>query len=168
MADYSTHIRRGHPITFAIFTVVALIVAITSSVLVANYNQNSNSPSSSITSSTRYLVFAGWWGFLVGVIYTALFLASVGGVLTSIAGHAIVIFVTWAFWLGGAGAITGDTGGSFSCSGQGHPFPYCNSTKALQAFSWIGWVILTFMLVMVMVIGAGAFRGGRSVKESLA
>ena len=99
---------------------------------------------------------------------TGLFLASVGGVLTSIAGHLIVIFLTWVFWLSGAAALTAHTGGSFSCAAKPYPFPYCNSTKALTAFAWIGWIILSFMLAMVITIGAGAFRGGRSVKESLA
>lgn len=37
-----------------------------------------------------------------------------------------------------------------------------------MAFAWMGWIVLTLMLAMVIFIGAGAFRGGRSVKESLA
>ncbi|TKY85825.1 hypothetical protein EX895_005366 [Sporisorium graminicola] len=168
MVDSSALIRRGHPITFIIFTFVAFIVAVIASTLVADYNSNHNAPTAGINNATRFLLFAGWWGFLVGVVYTGLFLASVGGVLTSIAGHGIAIFLTWIFWLAGAAALTDRTGGSFSCTGKGYPFPYCNSTKALTAFAWIGWIILCFMLAVVAAIGAGAFRGGRSVKESLA
>ncbi|CBQ73096.1 conserved hypothetical protein [Sporisorium reilianum SRZ2] len=168
MADSSALIRRGHPITFIVFTVVAFIVAVIASTLVADYNSNNNAPTMGINNATRFLLFAGWWGFLVGVAYTGLFLASVGGVITSIAGHGIAIFLTWLFWLAGAAALTDRTGGSFSCNGKGYPFPYCNSTKALTAFAWIGWIILTFMLAVVAAIGAGAFRGGRSVKEALA
>lgn len=99
---------------------------------------------------------------------TGLFLASVGGVITSIAGHGISIFLTWLFYLAGAAALTDRTGGSFNCADKGFPFPYCNSTKALMAFAWICWIILTLMLAVIAAIGAGAFRGGRSVKETLA
>lgn len=168
MVDTSSAIRRGHPITFLIFTFVAFIVAVIASTLVSDYNKNNNAPTTGINNATRFLLFAGWWGFLVGVTYTGLFLASVGGVITSIAGHGIALFLTWIFWMSGAAALTDRTGGSFSCNAKGYPFPYCNSTKALMAFAWMGWIILTFMLAVVIAIGAGAFRGGRSVKESLA
>ncbi|PWZ02240.1 hypothetical protein BCV70DRAFT_59597 [Testicularia cyperi] len=166
MVDTSSAVRRGHPISFGIFTFVAFIVAVIASVLVTDYNRNNNAPTAGINNATRFLLFAGWWGFVVGVAYTALFLFSIGGVITSIAGHTITLFLTWIFWMAGAAALTDRTGGSFSCSDRG--YPYCNSTKALIAFSWIGWIILTLMLVMVLIIGGGAFRGGRSVKESLA
>ncbi|SPO25669.1 uncharacterized protein UTRI_03034 [Ustilago trichophora] len=168
MVDSSAAIRRGHPITFGLFTGVAFIVAVIASTLVHDYNVNNNAPTMGINNATRFLLFAGWWGFIVGIVYTGLFLASVGGVITSIAGHAISIFLTWIFWLAGAAALTDRTGGSFSCADKGYPFPYCNSTKALTAFAWIGWIILTFMLAMVIAIGAGAFRGGRSMKEAIA
>ncbi|SAM82057.1 uncharacterized protein UBRO_04325 [Ustilago bromivora] len=168
MVDTSAAIRRGHPISFIIFTFVAFIVAVIASTLVADYNQNNNAPTKGIENATRFLLFAGWWGFIVGAAYTGLFLASVGGVITSIAGHAISLGLTWIFWLAGAAALTDRTGGVTNCAAKGYPFPYCNSTKALTAFAWIGWIILTFMFAMVIFVGAGAFRGGRSVKESLA
>ncbi|KAJ9479075.1 hypothetical protein PHBOTO_002548 [Pseudozyma hubeiensis] len=168
MVDSSAIVRRAHPITFGIFVFVSFIVAVIASTLVADYNSNNNAPTMGINNATRFLLFAGWWGFLVGAAYLGLFLASVGGVITSIAGHGVAIFLTWIFYLAGAAALTDRTGGSFNCADKGYPFPYCNSTKALMAFAWIGWIILTLMLAGVAAIGAGAFRGGRSVKESLA
>ncbi|KIS69372.1 uncharacterized protein UMAG_02707 [Mycosarcoma maydis] len=168
MVDTSALVRRGHPITFIIFTFFSFIVAVIASTLVSDYNSNNNAPTTGINNATRFLLFTGWWGFLVGVVYTGLFLASVGGVITSIAGHGISIFLTWLFYLAGAAALTDRTGGSFNCADKGFPFPYCNSTKALMAFAWICWIILTLMLAVIAAIGAGAFRGGRSVKETLA
>lgn len=95
-----------------------------------------------------------------------LFLTGVGGVFTSIAGHGIWLFFTWLFFLAGAGAITDALdGGRFSCGDV--EIPYCNSLKALMAFSWIAWIQLTLMLGVLAVIGGSAFRGGRSVKEGL-
>ena len=73
MVESSAAIRRGHPITFGIFTGVAFIVAVIASTLVADYNQNNNAPTMGINNATRFLLFAGWWGFLVGVIYVSIF-----------------------------------------------------------------------------------------------
>lgn len=72
MVDSSTHIRRGHPITFGLFTGVALIVAITASVLVSDYNNNNNAPTKGINDTTRFLLFAGWWGVVVGAAYVSI------------------------------------------------------------------------------------------------
>lgn len=72
MVDSSSAIRRGHPITFLIFTFVAFVVAIISSVLVADYNSNNNAPTQGINNATRFLLFAGWWGFLVGAAYVSI------------------------------------------------------------------------------------------------
>lgn len=168
MVDTSALVRRGHPIAFITFSFVSFIVAVIASTLTADYNQNGNAPTRGIENATRFLLFAGWFGFLTGVVYAGLFLASVGGVITSIAGHAIVVFLNWIFYLSGAAALTDRTGGAFNCADKGYPFPYCNSTKALQAFSWIGWIIMTLILALVAFVGAGSFRGGRSVKEPLA
>ncbi|PWN54494.1 hypothetical protein IE53DRAFT_336976 [Violaceomyces palustris] len=166
MVDLSSHIRRGHPITFLTFTIISFIVAVIASTLVTDYNSKNNAPSMGVENAVRFLVFAGWWGFLFSIIYVGLFLTGKGGVITSIAGHGIWIFVTWVFWMAGAAALTDRIGGGQDC---GNSFlVYCNSTSALMAFAWIGWIILTFMLAVVAFIGGGAFRGGKSVKEGLA
>lgn len=73
MVDTSAAIRRGHPISFIIFTFVAFIVAVIASTLVADYNQNNNAPTKGIENATRFLLFAGWWGFIVGAAYVSIF-----------------------------------------------------------------------------------------------
>ena len=72
MVDSSSLIRRGHPITFIVFTFVAFIVSVIASTLVADYNSNHNPPTQGINNATRFLVFAGWWGFVVGAAYVSI------------------------------------------------------------------------------------------------
>lgn len=121
-----------------------------------------------------------------------LFLTGVGGVVTSIAGHGIWLFVTWLFWLAGAAALADGLGSSCSdknlyyCSSLVSSLPGGNSSfdarvspsdaksnlhlhlqRALEAFSWISWILMTFMLGVVAAIGGGAFRGGRGLKDGL-
>ncbi|EPQ28658.1 uncharacterized protein PFL1_03961 [Pseudozyma flocculosa PF-1] len=166
MVDTSAAIRRGHPIIFILFTALSFITAVIASTLVSDYNSNNNAPSDGVNGAVRFLVFCGWWGFLFGILFTVFFLTGKGGILTSIAGHGIWIFLTWLFFVAGAGALTNNVDGS--CGNRGPSFPYCNSVKALEAFSWMAWIILTLMLGIVAFVGAGSFRGGRSVKEGLA
>ena len=68
MPDLSTVVRRGHPIAFGIFAVLAFIVAVISSAVVADFNKNGN-PAASIRDATRFCVFMGWWGFLFTIAY---------------------------------------------------------------------------------------------------
>lgn len=160
-------IRFGHPAAFILFAACSFVVAVIASTLVTKYNSGSHDPpSQGINNDVRFLVFAGWWGFATAIVYVALFLTSKGGVITSIAGHAIYLGITWVFWLAGAAALTDSLHGGVNCSNSSYEF--CNSLEALIAFGFIGWVILTLMLVAVGVIGGGAFKGGRSVKEGLA
>ncbi|KAN0061788.1 hypothetical protein ACQY0O_005781 [Thecaphora frezii] len=165
MVDTSAAIRRGHPITFILFTALSFITAVIASTLVSDYNNNHNAPSSGVNGAVRFLVFCGWWGFLFGILFTVLFLTGKGGIITSIAGHGIWIFLTWLFFVAGAGALTNNVNGS--CD-DWFFFPYCNSVKALEAFAWMSWIVLTLMLIVIGIVGAGSFRGGKSVKEGLA
>ena len=69
MVDLSSAVRRGHPIAFGIFTVIALIVAIIASAVVSDFNSNGQPSSKLVRDSTRFMVFAGWWGFLFSLVY---------------------------------------------------------------------------------------------------
>ncbi|CAO1630673.1 unnamed protein product [Jaminaea pallidilutea] len=168
MVDFSSHIRRGHPISFGILIFTSLVVGIISAVITHDYNSNyyqgeNNLHSQSLVSKVHFLVFTSWWTFVFSIVYTALFLTGIGGVVTSIAGHGIWLFLTWLFWLAGSAALSDQLSGS--CSDKG--YFYCNSLRAAEAFGWISWIILTFMLAVVAAIGGGAFRGGRGLKDGL-
>jgi len=147
---------------FGLVVLFSFIVAVIASALTADYNHHHNSPKSSITGSVRYLVFVGWFDFLFSSVYLGLFLTGTGGALTSIAGHGVFLFFAWLFQLAGAGAISAAIG-----SGCADKYAYCSSLKALEAFSWMAWILLTFMLGVVMVIGGTAFRGGKGIKGEL-
>jgi hypothetical protein len=125
----------SHPIIFTTLAVFSFIVAVIASTLVTDFNGSSVAQSGAITSSVRFLLFAGWWTFLFSIIYLALFLTGVGGVFTSIAGHGIWIFLTWIFFMAGAGAVTDAMGDAQNCSHS--DLLYCSSMEALMAFSWI-------------------------------
>ncbi|PWN29527.1 hypothetical protein BDZ90DRAFT_216838 [Jaminaea rosea] len=163
MVDFSSHVRRGHPITFGVLVFISLVVAIIASVLTHDYNAGDELHDQPLVNRVHFWVFTGWWTFLFSIAYTALFLTGVGGVVTSIAGHGIWLFLTWIFWLAGSASLANRIG--TDCSNHG--YYYCNSLRALEAFGWIGWALLTIMLAVVAAIGGGAFRGGRGLKDGL-
>ncbi|UZJ55407.1 hypothetical protein CBS101457_004727 [Exobasidium rhododendri] len=165
MVDASSHIRRGHPIVFGLLALFSFVVAVIASTLVTDFNKHNNAQKSSITGSVRFLLFTGWWTFAFSIVYLALFLTGKGGAFTSIAGHGIWIALTWLFFLAGAGAITASMGGAQNCGKS--DLLYCTSMESLMAFSWISWILLTLMLIIVAGIGGTAFRGGRNLKEGL-
>ncbi|PWN34094.1 uncharacterized protein FA14DRAFT_68411 [Meira miltonrushii] len=159
MVDTGAAIRRGHPVSFVFLAIWSFIAAVIASTLTSDFNKNHNSPSAETTGAVRYNVFAQWWTFLFSLIYLGLFLTGAGGAVTSIAGHAVGLFFTWLFVLAGAGAISAST--------NDNPFIYHSSRQALEAFAWITWIQLTFMLAFVAFVGGKAFRGGRGFKEGL-
>lgn len=68
--DLSSVIRKGHPIAFAIFIVISLILAIIASAVVADLNHNGNQNVTHLIRDTaRFMVFTGWWSVLFGVIF---------------------------------------------------------------------------------------------------
>ena len=72
MVDLSSAVRRGHPIAYGLFAFFALIVAIIASAVVADFNSNGEPAKKLARDSTRFLVFAGWWGFLFSLVYVRL------------------------------------------------------------------------------------------------
>ncbi|KAE8223807.1 hypothetical protein CF319_g3213 [Tilletia indica] len=162
MVDYSDHVRRGHPIAFILLAFWSFVIAIIASVLTSDYRKNPDAGSGTIKDRVHFMVFTGWWTFVFSIVYLGLFLKGVGGVVTSIAGHGVWLFLTWLFMLAGSAALA-DFLPSKGCSGV----PYCNSLKALEAFGWITVIQLTIMLVVIGIIGGGAFRGGRGLKEGI-
>lgn len=134
---WGQHQKKRHPAIFGLLAFVSFIVAVIASTLTTDFNNKGNAQSSAITGAVRYSVFVGWWTFLFSIVYLVLFLVGKGGVVTSIAGHAIWIVLTWIFFLAGAGAVTGSMHGAQNCSTS--DLRYCGSMEALMAFSWIAW-----------------------------
>lgn len=85
--DMSSTIRRGHPAAFAIFIVLSLIVAIIASAVVADLNKHdAGYDSNLVRDTTRFMVFTGWWSFLVGVLFVRIPLRVMASILTCTAG----------------------------------------------------------------------------------
>lgn len=89
--------------------------------------------------------------------------------MTSMAAHGIFVFMAWVLWVAAAAAITQSVGGKLNCKTQ-HEFVYCGHLNALEAFAWMIWIILTFLLVAIIVRGVIVVRraegyGGGLVDE---
>lgn len=64
----------------------------------------------------------------------------------------------WVFWLAGAASFTQAMGGGKRC---GHSdLTYCGQNVAAEAFAWIEWIILCFMLIISVVMTAVAVSRG--------
>lgn len=96
--DMSSTIRRGHPAAFAIFIVLSLIVAIIASAVVADLNDHHDSgyDSNLVRDTTRFMVFTGWWSFLVGILFVRIGLRVVANILTCTVGS----FLDRHWWCG--------------------------------------------------------------------
>ena len=85
--DMSSTIRRGHPAAFAVFIVLSLIVAIIASAVVADLNKHdAGYDSNLVRDTTRFMVFTGWWSFLVGILFVRIPLRVMASILTCAAG----------------------------------------------------------------------------------
>lgn len=85
--DMSSTIRRGHPAAFGVFIVLSLIVAIIASAVAADLNKQDDGQggygTNLVRDTTRFMVFTGWWSFLVGVIFVRIrYWFSLVGILT--------------------------------------------------------------------------------------
>ncbi|KAI5474292.1 MARVEL-like domain protein [Pseudohyphozyma bogoriensis] len=87
------------------------------------------------------------------------FMQAAGSFLFSIASHAVYLFLTWLFWLAGTAALTHTLGGGLDCSSI-PDFAHCNQLNSAMAFGWIMWILSTFALVVVGVIGGRSARRG--------
>lgn len=86
--DMSSTIRRGHPAAFSVFIVLSLIVAIIASAVVADLNKNDGGgyDTNLVRDTTRFMVFTGWWSFLVGILFVRICLRVVVNILTCTVG----------------------------------------------------------------------------------
>ena len=169
MSDASTHIRRGHPITFGVLLVISFIVAVIASALTHDYRQNdepANLTSQAVKDKGHFSLFTGWFTFLLSAVYNGTFVAGVGGIFTSIASHLAFLFIDWIFWVAAAGSLTAELKGGQNCSTSS--LFYCNSLQALMAFDWIAFILVTIMLAVVGFLGFTSFRRGRSFKDEIA
>ncbi|KIY51963.1 hypothetical protein FISHEDRAFT_36087 [Fistulina hepatica ATCC 64428] len=160
------HIIRGHRILFGLILVFAIIQMSLSAWLTARFNKHHNQRSNTERDRVRYVLFCSIWT----IVFTSLYLvgfwySATGFILTSVASHFIFVFISWAFWLAAAAAVTHMLSGGLECSCTA--FVYCGHLNALEAFSWILWILFTFALVAVITRGVVAIRRGDGPRGSL-
>ncbi|ETW86428.1 hypothetical protein HETIRDRAFT_121197 [Heterobasidion irregulare TC 32-1] len=161
------HVRRGHTIVFGLLIFFGIIELAIASWITSRFNARHDFPSLTIRDRTRFLVFASAWTIVFSGLFALLFLhsASTGSVLTSVAAHSIVFFFTWVFWTAGAASITAALGGGLNCSNT--DIVYCNQLNAVEAFAWVEWVLTTFAIISVLLLGVRALRRGDGYRAQL-
>ncbi|KNZ72997.1 hypothetical protein J132_01510 [Termitomyces sp. J132] len=135
--------------------------------LVSRYNAHHNFNSLSMRDRVRYTLFASLWTIVGSIFFILLFLHSAtGSVMTSVAAHLIFLVLTWIIWVAAAASVTAMIGGGLNCSTQ-NTFVYCGQLNALEAFSWIIWILVTFALIVVIIRGIAAARRGDGYRGGL-
>ncbi|KAF5385107.1 hypothetical protein D9615_000958 [Tricholomella constricta] len=161
------HIRRGHPILFGLLLVFSIIEMSISAWLTSRFNAHHNYRNTSERDRVRYALFASIWTIIGSSLFLILFIHSAtGSIMTSVAAHLIFLILTWIIWIAAAASISAMVGGGLNCPTQ-TIFVYCGQLNALQAFAWIIWILVTFMLIVVIFRGISAARRGDGYRGGL-
>ncbi|KAG2153592.1 uncharacterized protein EDB93DRAFT_1135642 [Suillus bovinus] len=164
--DFNTHMRRGHPIVFALIIFFCIIELAISAWLTSRFNTYYNYFSLSERDSTRFLLFASIWTIVLSGAYMFFFFSMPDSPMSSVASHLVFLLLTWIFWTAGAASITAALGGGLNCNTQ-NVFVYCGQLNALEGFAWIIWLIVTFAIFVVLIRGILAARRGDGMRGAL-
>ncbi|KAF8215558.1 hypothetical protein K438DRAFT_1926148 [Mycena galopus ATCC 62051] len=166
--ESGTHIRRGHPITFGLMILFAIIELCLSAWLTSMFNKFNNENSIDERDRVRFILFASTWTVVFSSLFLILFMHSPNGsMLTSVLAHLVYLSLTWIIWTAAAAAITEILGGGLNCRIQ-DVFVYCNHLNALEAFAWLEWLLVTFAIIVVIIKGiTSARRGGNGYRGHL-
>ncbi|THU83700.1 hypothetical protein K435DRAFT_423549 [Dendrothele bispora CBS 962.96] len=165
---FESHVKRGHPITFGLMIIFGIIELALSAWLTSRFNARHDYSSLTERDRVRFVLFACCWTIVLGFFYGILFWHSASGsVLTSVASHLLFLILTWIIWTAAAVSVTEMLGGGLNCKTQAI-FNYCSQLNALEAFAWLEWLLTTFALIVVIIRGIKAARGGDGYRGSLA
>ncbi|KAI0042267.1 hypothetical protein FA95DRAFT_590001 [Auriscalpium vulgare] len=178
-------VRLGHSVTLGVVIFFSIITLSISAWLSSRYSSHHNYINTSERDRVRFLLFCSVWTIVLAPVFLATFLVAPAHIIASVAAHGIWcaapsvfkpltmshfflrgcrLFVTWVFWLSGAASLAQSIGGRLNCSRH---FVYCGQINALEAFAWIIWVILTFALVFVMLLGKKTLSRGEGPRGPL-
>jgi len=152
-------IRIGYPVTFGLVIFFSIVEMCIAAWLTAKYNAHHNYHTSGERARVRYLLFTSLWTIVMGSAYLGVFVIAVNNIISSIASHALFLFITWALWLAGAAAMTETVGGTLNCSVQ-TVFAYCGHLNALIGFAWLIFVFLSFLFLFVILRGITSRKNG--------
>ncbi|KAJ7842193.1 hypothetical protein B0H14DRAFT_2724610 [Mycena olivaceomarginata] len=162
-----THVRRGHPITFGLIILFAIIELSLSAWLTSQFNRFGNEQTLTERDRVHFTLFASTWTVVFSALFLILFAHSPNGsMLTSVLAHLVFLSLTWIIWTAAAAAITDMLGGGLNCKLQ-DAFVYCNHLNALEAFAWIEWLLVTFAIIVVIIRGVTSSRRGDGYRGHL-
>ncbi|BGP40345.1 hypothetical protein JCM10449v2_004307 [Rhodotorula kratochvilovae] len=101
--------------------------------------------------SSACVLVAGLLGFFVlPVLHFAFHRRNKVSPVASLLAETIVVFILWALFLGGAAGMADRLPGLSSsfCDAS-----ICSLGRAVQAFAWIAWVALLFLLIGLLTFG---------------
>jgi len=159
-------IRKGHPIVLGTLVVYSIVELSISAFLIAQFNRYGNYFSTDEFDRTAFLLFASIWTLVLSALYIFFFFTMPDSVMSSVGSHVSFLIITWIFWTAGAASITSALGGGLDCSTE-VVFVYCGHLNALQTFSWMIWIVVTFAIVVVAIRGVIAARHGDGLKGPL-
>jgi len=146
------------PLVLSLAYLFSVIEFIITAVLVHDYEDHGY-PSGSHRDRIRFLLFTSCWCLLFLPIYLFANLRFAGQALSSVASNLGFISITWLLWLCGAGAWTDNLGGNLHCGDLflnneviNIDIPYCGSLRAVQAFSWMIWLLFSAALVYITTV----------------
>ncbi|KAJ7589513.1 hypothetical protein C8J56DRAFT_34608 [Mycena floridula] len=168
MVAAETHVKRGHPIMFAVLVLFAAFELSVSAWLTSRFAERGDQSNQSEADRVHLLLFTSAFTIFISLMFSMLFYqAPTGSVLTSVASHFVVLTVSWVLWTSGAASITHLLKGGLNCSLPHQEYVYCHQLNALEGFAWICWALNTAMLVGIVIRGVHAVRRGDGYRGSL-
>ncbi|KDQ62844.1 hypothetical protein JAAARDRAFT_119712, partial [Jaapia argillacea MUCL 33604] len=118
----------------------------------------------SVCDRSRFTLFASIWTIVFSVIYMGSFLyctyRNIKDPGIDVASHLIMLSFTWAFWLAAASSTTSTLGfGNLNCE-LADVF-YCSQLSVEAGLAWLLFVLTTFALITVCIIGISATLRGK-------
>jgi len=144
---------------------IAFINMIISAVLVASYNR-SEYPTTTFKNVTRFTLFVSIFNLVFGGAYIFFILKLGTSIIASIISFLGFLFILWIFWLASGASTATAYGGRFSCSNDS--FAHCNQILAMEAFSFINFIVIFVAFCGVAFLGFRATRKGSGITAPVA
>lgn len=164
--DYSERRVQAYTIVFGLTVLFSIIELAISAWLTARFDARLDYFSIAERDGTHFILFASLW---TSVLFITFFLGMFGMMarsrgdkviraITSNGFHVSFLLLTWIFWTAGAASITSVLGGGLNCSQT--IFAYCGQLNAMEAFSWLIWILVTLATVAVLIQAINSTRRG--------
>jgi len=159
-------IQRHAPSIYVLLVLGSLVEVAIASWLIFQYRFNHNYPNIEVRTGARLLLFASCWTSLTAGAYSVVFLHSAWSKhpMASIGAQAIWIFVTWLFWIVGAGILNNAASSFLVHGGMCGPdgVAYCSQIRALFGVAVVESLMLTGGILAILWL---AWQSARYIFE---